>query len=305
MPQHSPFLRCFEQLGSFVAWCSLDSCWELPRGTREQKLRKIPQKLLTLKEFFLSHIKEHLSGQKAISMAVTWAFGQACFHLPKWRTFWITVTHGQHQSNFTTRSTGLLCSACGLRWTSPQLTGQGGKKSSDLLEAIIRSQSPKHEPSVTDSQDCQAHKPHPTKSPEAGYHLGSCRFSLGLNYLLLLLLLGLLHQELGTLCLLLGCREKGHRHWNHIVSSNRTWELRPRDSASQRTSNILGPHPSTKRIWEPFTLYWVKPTAPRPSTCNPHSEQQSPSLKRNLSFGNSVPPTVYPISYGFLETLVK
>lgn len=182
----------------------------------------------------------------------------------------------------------LLCSVTSDKPRSSRLQ-KGEKKNSDLLEAIIRSQSPKHETSVTDSQDSQAHKPHPTKSPEAGYHLGSCCFPLGLDYLLLLLLLGLLHQELGTLCLLLGCREKGHRHWSHTVSSIKTRELRPRGSASQRTSNIPGPHPSTKQIWEHFIFSWVKPTAPRPSTRNPHSEWQRPSLKRNLSFGNSVP----------------
>lgn len=116
--------------------------------------------------------------------------------------------------------------ACNLRQTSLQSTAGREKRTVTYL-SYNRSQSPKREPSVTDSQRCQAHKPHPTKSPEAGYHLGSCCFPLSLNYLLLLLLLGLLHQELGTLCLLLGCREKGHRHWKYIVSSIRTWQLRP------------------------------------------------------------------------------
>lgn len=38
------------------------------------------------------------------------------------------------------------------------------------------------------------------------HHFGSLRFSLGLDDLLLLVLLGLLHVELGSLRLLLGCR---------------------------------------------------------------------------------------------------
>lgn len=140
------------------------------------------------------------------------------------RTLWIMLTHSQWKLNFTTRSAGPWPVTSDKPHSSRL---QEGKKEQWPTWAINRSQSPKREPSVTDSQHCQAHKPHPKKSPEAGYHLGSCCFPLSLNYLLLLLLLGLLHQELGTLCLLLGCREKGHRHWKYIVSSIRTWQLRP------------------------------------------------------------------------------
>lgn len=131
---------------------------------------------------------------------------------------------------------------------------------------------------MTGSQDCQPHKPHPTKSPKAGYHLGSCSFSFSLNNLLLLLLFGLLHQKLRALCLLLGCGKSGQQHWKQIpFSEPSTRTLQAWRLASKRTDSILGQNSQLRNVSK-CTLLFLKQNQQHP---DPTQSDKSSSVTRN------------------------
>lgn len=93
--------------------------------------------------------------------------------------------------------------------------------------------------------------------PEEGYHLCSSGFSLCLDNLLLLFLLGFLHQELGSLCLLLGLGGKSQEHQIRTVGNTHFMGPIPPTpmAAPFLTVHPLEAHkpprPSVTRLWDP------------------------------------------------------